>query len=255
MRTVAACLLLALSAPLAAGGVTFRYEGSSTIGKFIADAAPVYGGAVIEIATRSESAGGERCVTAGSCDLGGVAREVDPGVLDRGSVATLIGRDAIAVVVHAGNPLRVIDSGTLAGIFSGLIDNWSELGGDDLAIEPYVVAPDSATHGVFREIVLGGRAYAGVAIVEPDGRMVATVAGRPGAIGQISFSFLKFSDRVRALAVDGEEPSVENPDYPIARPLYLLTPGAPRGAVRDFIDWALGPVGQAVLRGRFFGAN
>jgi len=255
MRIAAVCLLLLLSAPLAADGVTIRYAGSSTIGKFIADAAPIYGEAVIEIATRSESAGGERCVMARTCDIGGVARKVDPEVLRRGIVATLIGHDAIAVVVNASNPVRAIDRETLAGIFSGEIENWSEIGGSDVAIEPYVVAPSSATHGVFRQSVLAGREYAGVEIVEPDARMVATVARKPGAIGQISFSFLKYADQIRALSVDGEEASVENAGYPIARPLYLLTPGEPRGAVRDFIDWALGPVGQAILRGRFVGAD
>lgn len=255
MRTVAVWTLLALLALPAAGTETIRYAGSSTIGKFIADAGPVYGEAVIGIATGSESDGGERCAIARTCDIGGVAREVDPGVLREGVVATLIGRDAIAVVVNAYSPVHAMDSETLAGIFTGRIGNWKEIGGDDVAIEPYVVGPGSATHSVFRESVLAGREYAGVTVVEPDARMVSIVARKPGAIGHISFSFLKYDDRVRALTVNGQEASVENSAYPIARPLYLLTPGEPRGAALKFIDWALGPVGQAILRGRFVGAN
>jgi phosphate transport system substrate-binding protein len=256
MRKIAAvCFSLMMSAPLAAGSGSIRYTGSSTIGKFIADAAPVYGESVIEIATRTESEGGERCVIQGTCDIGGVAREVNPEVLSQGVVATLIGRDALAVVVNESNPVRGIDSDTLARIFTGQIDNWSEIGGDKIVIRPYVVAPSSATHGVFRNIILAGQGYASVEIVQPDALMVSTVARKPGAIGQISFSFLKYAPQVRPLSIDGQDASVENPDYPIARPLYLLTPGEPKGAVREFIDWVLGPVGQAILRGRFVGAN
>ena len=85
--------------------------------------------------------------------------------------------------------------------------------------------------------------------------MLSSVAARPGAIGHVSFSFLQYDDRVRALVVDGQEASVANADYPIARPLYLPTPENPRDAVRKFIEWTLGPVGQAILRGRFVGAS
>ena len=84
-----------------AGATGINYTGSSTIGKFIADAALVYGRAAFTITTLPESAGGATCVGTGSCDIGGVAREVDapPGV-----VKTLIGYDVIAVVVNTDNP-------------------------------------------------------------------------------------------------------------------------------------------------------
>ena len=127
MRTAMVWWSLLLWASVAAGTETVRYAGSSTIGKFIADARPVYGDAVIEISTRSVSAGGEQCAIAGTCDIGGVARAVDPDVLEHGVVATLIGRDAIAVVVHAGNPLRAIDRGPFGRIFPSRMPGISSL--------------------------------------------------------------------------------------------------------------------------------
>jgi phosphate transport system substrate-binding protein len=254
MRLIAAYLSLVVCAPLYAAEI-IRYAGSSTIAKFIADAAPVYGEAVFELATRPESAGGEACALARTCDIGGVAREVDSAVLAQGVTATLIGHDAIAVVVNSGNPVTVLESDTLARIFTGQVARWSELGGPDLPVEPYVVSPRSATHGVFRDVVLAGREYAGVTIVKPDSRMPSIVASRPGAIGQISFSFLGYDAGIRALDVDGQKASVENAAYPIARPLYLLTHGERRDEVDRFIRWVLGPEGQAVIRGQFVGGE
>ena len=47
-------------------------------------------------------------------------------------------------------------------------------------------------------------------------------------------------------------PSIENAlskEYPIARPLYLYTLGQPEGAVKQYIDWILGPAD--LLHGRW----
>lgn len=35
--------------------------------------------------------------------------------------------------------------------------------------------------------------------------------------------------------------------YPIARPLFMYTAGAPQGAVAEYMDWILGPAGQCLL--------
>ncbi|MCU7940162.1 MAG: hypothetical protein KZQ64_08605 [gamma proteobacterium symbiont of Bathyaustriella thionipta] len=37
--------------------------------------------------------------------------------------------------------------------------------------------------------------------------------------------------------------SVNNPDYPITRPLYLITHGKPSAKVQKFIDWSLSDEG------------
>ena len=35
--------------------------------------------------------------------------------------------------------------------------------------------------------------------------------------------------------------------YPIARPLFMYTAGAPQGAVKTYMDWILSPVGQCII--------
>ena len=115
-----------------------------------------------------------------------------------------------------------------------------------------IVGAGSATHEVFRSVVLGSTGYAGCETVEPDRRMPEAVAETDGAIGQISFSFLDATPGVRTISVDGQNPSTANFDYPIARPLYLLWREENK-QVRNFVSWAQSEPGQRVVRRRFVG--
>ncbi len=239
----------------AIGAATLNYEGSSTVGKFMIDASEANNGFTVRLNTKTESSGGEKCAAAGKCDMGGVARDVNQPFLDRGVVKTLIGKDAIAVIVHADNPVSGLTSAHLKGIFSGSIKNWSEVGGPDKPISALIVKKGSATRKVFREVVMNGADYSGARVVTPDAKIVTSVARDPGAIGQISFAFIGGRNDVKALSVDGQAANVSNSSYPITRPLYITTKGAPAGPVREFISWALSGAGQSVVKQRFVGAN
>jgi phosphate transport system substrate-binding protein len=35
--------------------------------------------------------------------------------------------------------------------------------------------------------------------------------------------------------------------YPIARPLFMYTNGAPQGAIKTYMDWILSDVGQCII--------
>ena len=128
---------------------TLHYVGSSTVAVFVRSAEPVYGAVKFELDTQPESAGGEQAIVAGEADLAGIARVPEEATLEAGVIATLVGRDAIAVIVNAKNPVSDLSRADLGRIFSGELQNWRELGGPDLEIEPYIVGPDSATRRVF----------------------------------------------------------------------------------------------------------
>jgi phosphate transport system substrate-binding protein len=242
-----------LFASLASAG-TLNYEGSSTVGKFITDASKTYTASKLVLKTKTESSGGERCAASGKCDLGGVAREVNQKYLDKGATTTLIGKDAIAAVVNPANPVKALSNEQLKGIFSNKITNWSEVGGNDQAINVYIVKKRSATRKVFAKQVLGGIDYGKTAkVLTPDDKIVSTVSSDESGIGQISFAFLGDDAGVVPVSVDGQAATVENPDYPITRPLYLTTKGAPAGEAKAFIDWALSAPGQKVIKQRFVG--
>ncbi len=234
---------------------TINYEGSSTIGKFIEDAAKVYAASTFTLNTIPESSGGEQCAMRGNCAMGGVAREVEQRFLDSGVVATLIAKDAIAAVVNENNPVKELTLAQLKAIFTGQVKNWSALGGDDIAIKPYVVKETSATYSVFAKAVLGNDPYQGVEVITPDAKMIPTIARERGAIGQLSFSFLPDAKGVRALKVEGHEATVQTQGYPISRPLYIVTKGQPQGEVKHFLTWVLSPAGQQIVKQRFVGVG
>lgn len=177
-----------------------------------------------------------------------------PETLYSGVDATLIGRDAIAVVVHPSNPVADLSRADLGRLFTGRVASWNELGGRDLPVQALVVGPESATSDVFRAAVLGGGDFAGCEVVRPDGAILERVAADPGAIGHISFSFLEGRVGVRAIAIDGEPPAVTNFDYPVSRPLYLLSrPGRPE--VDSFVAWTQTADGQGVVMRHFVGTR
>lgn len=78
--------------------------------------------------------------------------------------------------------------------------------------------------------------------------VMASVASNPYAIGYISLGSL--NERVKALSIDGIEPTQENIAnglYKIARPFNIATKEEPTGVIKDFIDFILSIEGQAIV--------
>jgi phosphate transport system substrate-binding protein len=164
-----------------------------------------------------------------------------------------IAYDGIAIVVNPGIELESLTIDQVRQIFAGEITNFSEVGGPD---EPIVVVSreeGSGTRGAFQSLVMeAGDEEALItadAILQPsNGSVRTTVAGTPNTISYLSFGFV--DDSVRFVAIDGVEPTVENVldgSYPIFRPLNLLTNGPPGELPQDFLDFVLGPTGQAIV--------
>lgn len=229
-----------------------NYEGSSTIAHFIEDAKTHYTKTQFNIFTESESSGGEKSIIEGNTDIAGVARIPSAKVLGKGVVSTLIGWDAIAIIVNSKLSISNLTKAQLKGIFTNQITNWKQVGGPDLKIKPFIVNEQSATNKVFRSSILGQEDYKNCQKVNIDKSIISLVEDTPGAIGQISFSFLNSAFQSKTISVDGQKASVENQSYPITRPLYLLW-WRGRKDVADFIDWTQSKEGQNLIRKRFIG--
>jgi phosphate transport system substrate-binding protein len=231
--------------------IDLSYSGSSTVGNFIQD--------VIELDkysfrsdTRPESSGGELAIMEGRTDLAGIARIPSKELLSSGVSSTLIGWDAIAIIVHPDNPIKNLTSSQLKAIYTGEVRNWQVYGGPDLEITPYIVGPESATRKVCRSIILGKDEYHNCEEVRPDVDILERVKNDVGGIGQISYSFVRSEAALRILQINGQILTLSNSNYPITRPLYLLWwPG--RKDVAEFVNWTLSSEGQDLVRQRFVG--
>jgi phosphate transport system substrate-binding protein len=164
-------------------------------------------------------------------------------------VRHLVAQDALSVFVNAANPVRGLSSQQLRGLFDGSIHSWDELGGERLEVVAIVRPPWSGTHRFFRDHVLKGQPYA------PDVRALPTtpeilefVRSDPRAIGYGGVAYRL--PGVEACAIDGVPPTAEAVRagrYPLARYLAFYTVEPPTGLAKRFIDFCLGPEGQAVV--------
>jgi phosphate transport system substrate-binding protein len=164
-------------------------------------------------------------------------------------VRFLLARDALSVYLHPSNPLTSLSSDELRRLFSGEIENWSELGGDARKVSVVIRPPTSGSHRFFRDHVLRGSPYSASAAVAPrTDDVLAMVAADPGAIG---FGGLAHGQDLVHCAIDGVRPTEENIRqglYPLTRYLVYYASAPPEGATRVFVDWCLGAEGQRIVR-------
>ncbi len=163
----------------------------------------------------------------------------------------LIAKDGIVVAVNDENSVSDLTLDQIKDIFSGKITNWNEVGGSDAPINVITREDGSGTLDAFKEIVMGKETEIKAdAIVQSSTEAVKqSVAQDPNAIGFVSFAAM--SDDVKALNIGGIEPTeatIADGSYEVQRPFFFITKGDAQGAVKEFIDWVLGPEGQEIVK-------
>ena len=176
-------------------------------------------------------------------------------------VEHIVAGDAIAIVVHPTNPVEGLTIAQLSDIFSGKITNWSEVGGEDRPIVLLSRESNSGTHVFFLEQVVRQGDGDDNTLFSPDTLLMpssegisAEVRQNPNAIGYDGLGYVTEDQKVVAVASseggDYVMPTVEtvtDGSYPIARGLYIYTAGEPQGAILEYLNWILGPEGQAIV--------
>jgi phosphate transport system substrate-binding protein len=195
------------------------------------------------------SSAGIESVSNGSSDIGTSSRELKEAEEAIGLADNPVAYDAIAVIVHPDNPVRELSTIDVRAIFSGVITNWSQVGGPDLDIGLVNRDEASGTREAFSKIVMDDAQFDRGAVVLPGtGQVRAVVSEVPGAIGYISLGFV--TDEVRAVAIDGVEPSEEAVvagTYPVQRVLHFFTKGEVAEWTAEYIRFVLSPTVQETV--------
>ena len=169
--------------------------------------------------------------------------------------------DGLAVVVNPANPVSKLTLDQLAGIFSGKISNWKEVGGKDGKIVILSREVNSGTHVYFKEHVLrkndpnSKEEFAPSALMLSSSQAIADeVAQNSNAIGYYGMGYISGKQKPIMVAKDEkgeyEAPTIENVingKYPISRPLFLYTNAEPQGLAKKFIDFCLSKEGQDIV--------
>jgi phosphate transport system substrate-binding protein len=185
--------------------------------------------------------------------IGMSSRELSPAEQGRGLAEEVIAIDGIAVIVSPANPVNGLSIEQIRNIYTGAITDWAQVSGGAKRGKIAVVSREegSGTRGAFEEITgFQGKLLQGANESTSTGAIKAGIAGNPDAIGYVSLGSLDKS--VKALAVGGAEATtanVLNGSYKIARPFIVLfkKEGLPAGT-KSFLEWILGPDGQAVVK-------
>ncbi len=168
----------------------------------------------------------------------------------------IVGYDGITIIGNKNNTVKNLTTEQLRAIYLGEISNWKEVGGADKQIVILSRDSSSGTHSFFKEHIIrkgndkGPEEYRKDTLFLPSNQAIVTeVEKNDGAIGYIGMGYM--TNTVEGITVDGVAATVENvtnKSYSISRALYWYTNGEPVGDVKAFIDYALSPAGQEIVK-------
>jgi phosphate transport system substrate-binding protein len=195
---------------------------------------------------------GIKAVQDGTTDVGMSSRNLTDAEAAAGLVTYKICDDGIAIIVNKANPVSNLTMNQIRDIYAGNATNWKQFGGDDAGIIVVTREAGSGTRDGFETLVMNNKKVniTTQAIQQGSTGAVSTyVAGSKYSIGYISFGEMDPS-QVSAVKVNGVAPSVatiKDKTYLIQRPFLLVTKGQATGLAKAFIDYVLGPDGEAML--------
>ncbi|PJA30318.1 MAG: phosphate-binding protein [candidate division Zixibacteria bacterium CG_4_9_14_3_um_filter_46_8] len=161
--------------------------------------------------------------------------------------------DGIAVFMNEANPIQELTIAQLKGIYTGSITNWKEVGGPSHSILLYGRENNSGTYSYFKEHVLKNEDYAEATQTLPGTAAVVNAVskdkygiGYGGVAWAKGVKFLGVKTDTESLSVMPSIEAVVNGSYPISRELYWFFNGAPKGELKNLLNWTLSPEGQKI---------
>lgn len=245
-----------------------KINGSTTVNAVVAEAAEILRaeqGMQIQVDTQGGSAGGISALGDALVQIGMSSKPLTDE--DRAKYPKVqfesihIGEDAVALVVSPDvweGGVRALDKAQMRDIYEGKSTNWKNVGGPDQRIVFFNKEPGRGTWEVFARWLYGDPKQAPLVSLpevgaNEEGRN--KVSSTRGAMSQLSASWAD-SKKVFALGIKADNgeiilPTSEhiaNHRYPMSRPLFLLTNGAPQGDAKVFMDFILSTRGQELVK-------
>ena len=178
----------------------------------------------------------------GTLDIGLSSRALKEEEISKGLKETTFALDGIAIVVNTENTATDLSLEQIAGLATGEITNWSEVGGPDAPVVLIGREAGSGTRDGFESIVGVEDKCAYEQELTSTGAVLAGVAANPNAFGYVSLASV--DDAVKMVTVDGvaaSEETVKDGSYKIQRPFVFATKEGEElsAQAQAFYDFAL----------------
>lgn len=195
---------------------------------------------------------GIQSVSEGRCDIGLSSRSLKDEEKEQGLTETVLAYDGIALIVNPDNPVKDLSVETIAKIYTGEITNWKDVGGEDGEIVLIGREAGSGTRDGFESVTGTEDACKYRQELTSTGDVIATVAGNANAVGYASLASV--SDEVRAVTVNGVEPSeatVQDGSYVLQRPFVLVTKTDQKlsDTAQEFFDYITSDQAAEIISG------
>ena len=222
--------------------------GSSTVAPLVSEIAKKFEAENPNIRIDVQTGGSSRGFAdtdQGLADIGMVSRALkDSEIKQFQSFA--IAKDGIGIILESSNPVQSLKDQQIVDIFTGKINNWQQVGGEDAPITVVNKAEGRSTLELFlKYFQLENSQIQADVIIGDNQQGIKTVAGNPHAIGYVSIGAaekdISGGVPLKLLSVSGVDATtatVQDGSFPLSRPLNLITKEIPSGLSKEFIEFA-----------------
>jgi phosphate transport system substrate-binding protein len=167
-----------------------------------------------------------------------------------------VARDAFVFLRHRDNPVDSLGLEQIREIYTGAIEDWSELGGQSLPLSAYQRDPNSGSQELMKSLVMLGAPMVDAPNMIMMGMMgpINAIASDPGGLGYSVYFYAKHifpQEEVELLAIEGVEPNagtISDGSYPLATEVFaVLLSGHSSAAAREWLRWVMSDEGQVVV--------
>ncbi len=222
--------------------------GSSTVAPLVSEIAKKFEAENPEVRIDVQTGGSSRGLAdaaQGLADIGMISRALKEEEQEKFN-SYAIAKDGIGIIIESSNSVTNISDREIVDIYTGKINNWQEVGGENAPITVVNKAEGRSTLELFlKYFQLENSQIEADVIIGDNQQGIKTVAGNKNAIGYVSIGAaerdIDNGVTLKLLPVGGREASTENVQdgsFPLSRPLTLITKETPSGLTKEFIEYA-----------------
>lgn len=200
------------------------------------------------------SGGGIKAVIKGAIHIGLSARPLNVREKQSGIRASLYAQTPFILVTSRIEEKINLTTAELASIYSGEQITWQDGSRIRLVLRPVYDADWRLLAGISPELnrsLADASTRRGLPIGFTDQESMSMIEKLPGGLGTATLTAIISENRaLRAITLDGVDPSVENlanGSYPLKKSLYLVTRTSPKEITRHFIAFLRSEEGARIL--------